>query len=261
VSAALETPLVDTHCHLADPRLAPVRRELIERAQEAGVACAIVMGEHYEDNLRVLELAAAEPAFVRAALGHHPWDLERAALDLPRTLRLLEDHRPLVVAVGEVGLDYRTASSPADRAAQGALFAELVDAARRLDLPLSVHVRSAGHYVIEQLRALDYARAALHAFDGRARYARAGASDGLYFSIPGTVLVSEQKQKIARAVPLDRLLLESDTPALSPYPDRPSEPAVVREVVQAVAELRGVEPELVARSALDATRALFRLDV
>jgi TatD DNase family protein len=254
VPAALR--LIDTHCHLADPTLASQRRELVARAQDAGVVAAIVVGEDYQDNLRVLELAAAEP-FVRPALGHHPWRMAEAAADLPRTLALIERHAAELVAIGEVGLDYRVAVTEPERAAQRAVFSEMVRVAMRFELPLSVHVRSAGHYVIELLDELGCNRAALHAFDGKARYMLLGAGRGLYFSLPGTTLVSEQKQKLARALPLERLLFESDTPALSPEPGQGSEPAIVRRVLEHVAALRGLEPEAVAGAAYRNTLLAF----
>jgi TatD DNase family protein len=254
VPAALR--LIDTHCHLADPTLALRRRELVARAQDVGLVAAIVVGEDYEDNLRVLELAAAEP-FVRPALGHHPWRMAQAAADLPRTLALIERHAAELVAIGEVGLDYRVAATEPERAAQRAVFSEMARAAMRFELPLSVHVRSAGHYVIELLAELGCHRAALHAFDGKTRYMLQGAGHGLYFSLPGTTLVSEQKQKLARALPLERLLFESDTPALSPEPGQGSEPAIVRRVLEHVAALRGLEPAALAEAALCNTLCAF----
>ncbi|MBI4702392.1 MAG: TatD family hydrolase [Deltaproteobacteria bacterium] len=249
---------IDTHCHLGAPELGAGRATLIARAKAAGVVAAIAVGEHYEDNLRVLELAAAEP-FVLPALGHHPCQLERAREDVPRTLRLLEENRARVVAIGEVGLDYRRAELEAERAEQRAVFRQFIEASRRLDLPLSVHSRSAGHYVIEMLAEHGPVRAALHAFDGKVRYALRGAALGLYFSLPATVLVSQQKQKVACALPLERLLLESDAPALGPAPDRPSEPALCAEVARAVAELRGEALERVAAAAYENSLTLFRL--
>lgn len=250
--------LIDTHCHLAATEVDSLRQEMILRAKQAGVVAMVCVGEDYEDNLRVLELARTEPS-VFAALGHHPWQWERAADDLGRTLRLIEEHAAELVAIGEVGLDYRVAQTEAARGAQREVLRQFVTAGQRLGLPLSVHVRSAGHYVIELLQQLGNCHAALHAFDGKARYARDGAELGLYFSIPATVLVSAQKQKLARAVPLDRLLLESDTPALSPVRGVPSEPALVAQVVERVAELRGESPDAIARATTDNARRLFRL--
>ena len=100
---------------------------------------------------------------------------------------------------------------------------------------------------------------ALHAFDGKARYARAGAAAGHRFSIPATVLVSRQKQKLAAALPLEAVMLESDSPALSPRRGERNEPAVMAESLSAIAELRGDPVEAVAAAAYENARALFKL--
>jgi TatD DNase family protein len=248
--------LIDVHCHLAAPEFDADRAEVIERAREAGVVAVVVVGEDYDDNLRVLEAAAAFPSFIRPALGHHPWRMDRAAADVPRTLRLLEEHRDAVVAIGEVGLDYRVAETDEARAEQRAVLAEFIEASRVLDLPLSVHVRSAGHYVIELLLERGARRAALHAFDGKARYALAGAAAGYLFSMPATVLVSEQKQKLARALPLEALLLESDAPALGPERGARNEPAVLARSLARIAAIRGGDEQTIAAAA---TRNALRL--
>ncbi len=251
-----QVELIDVHCHLADRSFDSDRKDVIARARDAGVSAAIVVGECYEDNLRVLELAAAEP-FVKPALGHHPWKMNCASQDVERTLRLLEDNRSSVVAIGEVGLDYRLAETEPARAEQRAVFRDFIAAAHRLHLPLSVHVRSAGHYVLDLLRQADCPAAALHAFDGKAKYVRAGAADGFYFSVPGTVLVSPQKRKLVRALPVQRLLFESDAPALSPQPDGRSEPALIAQVAATVAELKQQPLAEIAKAALANTRQLF----
>jgi TatD DNase family protein len=251
-------PLIDAHCHLADEAFDQDRPAVIAAARKAGLVAAITMGEDYEDNLRILEIAVQEP-FLFAALGHHPWRHAQAAKDVPRTLRLLEEHRDEVVAIGEVGLDYRVAESTEARADQQAVFREFIEASRILDLPLSVHVRSAGHYVVDILKGETPVRAALHAFDGKARYALDGAEAGLFFSVPATVLVSPQKQKLVRALPEERLMLESDAPALNPERGARNEPAVMARALTAVSDQRCTPRERVAQVAYENTRRFFRL--
>jgi len=252
--------IVDVHCHLAARDFDADREQVIARAQEAGVVAAIVVGEDYEDDLRVLELAASS-SFVLPALGLHPWRMERAGQDLPRVLRLIEDNRSRLVAVGEVGLDFRVAESAAERELQRAAFAELIEVAKSLDLPLSVHVRSAGHHVLALLAERGVRRAALHAFDGKARYALEGAAAGYAFSIPATVLVSRQKEKLAQALPDHALLVESDAPALGPERGVRNEPAVIARSLERIAVLRGSTPEVVAALTTANARRVFRLDL
>lgn len=251
---------IDSHCHLAAAAFDDDREGVIARAREAGVEAAVVVGEDYDDNLRVLDLAASEP-FVRPALGHHPWRMERWRHDLPRTLALIEDHAADLVAVGEAGLDYRVAETAPARAEQRAVLEELVAAAGRHRLPLSLHGRSAGHHLLDLLVALGSPAAALHAFDGRASYAVAGAGHGFLFSLPPTTLFSRQKEKLARALPLASLLLESDAPALGPAPGERSLPEHLPRVAARVAELRGVTVQEIAAAAHANAARLFGIGI
>ncbi len=245
--------LVDTHSHLAAPEFANDLEEVIARAKDAGVEAAVVVGEDYEDNLRVLDLAAREP-FVRPALGLHPWRIGSWRRDLPRTLQLISDHAASLVAVGEVGLDYRVAESEDDRALQRYVLGELVAAATQYELPLSLHGRSAGHYLIALLIELGARSAVLHAFDGKVGHALNAIEHGYCVSLPPTTLFSRQKQKLARALPLEGLMLESDAPALGPEPGARSLPEHVRLVAAKVAEIRGIDVATVA----EVTRANVR---
>ena len=141
------------------------------------------------------------------------------------------------------------------------MFRDFIEASARFDLPLSVHVRSAGHYVIDMLESHGAPRAALHAFDGKVGYALQGVRAGFYFSIPGTVLVSRQKEKLARALPRENLLLESDAPALSPERGVRNEPSVMARALLRIAEIRREPPEVVARAAYENTCRAFALEL
>lgn len=249
-------PIIDTHCHLHDRSFDRDRAKVIARARDAGIVAAFAMGEDYEDNLRLLDVAAREP-FIRPALGHHPWRIDRASRDVPRTLKLIEENREHLIAIGEVGLDYRTAGTETERENQMAVLREFIAAGRDLGLPLSVHVRSAAHYVIDMLREENAGPAVLHAFDGKARYALEGAEMGLYFSIPATVLVSAQKQKLVRALPLDRILLESDAPALGPERGMRNEPAIIARSLAKIVELKNLKGALIRGAAAKSALKVF----
>jgi TatD DNase family protein len=248
------TALIDVHCHLTSEDFAPDLDAVLARARAAGVTRLVCVGETAADNRRVLALAARH-AEVLPALGHYPAHLDDAMAD--ETEALLRQHRDAVVAVGEVGLDHRIAAEPADRERQRALFCRFVRLALELDLPLSVHSRSAGHHALALLTGLGAARVCLHAFDGKARYAREAAEAGYYLSVPPSVVRSAQKRKLVTAVPLDRLLLETDSPVLGPDPTQRNEPANLHLSARAIAELKGVPvPEVLAACA-ENTRRLF----
>jgi len=156
-----------------------------------------------------------------------------------------------------VGVDHWTAKEPKERERQHAIFRRFVQTAIELDLPLSVHARSAGHYAIDILRDMAATRVCLHAFDGKAGHAMRGAEQGWYLSIPPSVVRSPQKQKMVRALPLDRLLLETDAPVLGPDRDKRNEPANALIAAQAIADIKGMELERVVESCFANTQRLF----
>jgi TatD DNase family protein len=140
---------------------------------------------------------------------------------------------------------------------QRRILARFVTLAGELDLPLNVHSRSAGRATIQFLRDHGARRVLLHAFDGKASSAQEGLAAGYYFSIPPSVVRSEQKQKLVRALPLDRLLLETDSPVLGPDPAQRNEPANAAVACRIIAKLKGVPAEEVARVTTANARALF----
>jgi TatD DNase family protein len=247
--------LVDVHCHLTSEELAGDLEAVLQRAREAGVSRMICVGEDPEDNRAVLDLTRGHPALL-PALGHYPAVLDEAMADQTEAL-IRQHHHPQLVAIGEVGIDHWIAKDAPDRERQHRLFGRFVRLAAELDLPLSVHSRSAGHHAIDLLERLGARRVCLHAFDGKARYARRAAELGYFLSVPPSVARSPQKQKLVRAVPLDRLLLESDAPVLGPERDARNEPANLPLVVRWIAELKGVSTERVRQACAENTRALF----
>lgn len=229
--------IVDVHCHLTHESFADDLGEVLARAHAAGVHAIVCVGETAADNRAVLALARHHP-MVKAALGHYPEHLDEAMAE--ETEALLRAHRDEVVAVGEVGIDHWLAEETSVRERQHVLFLRFVRLAGELDLPLSVHSRSAGHHALRLLLDAGARKVCLHAFDGKARYAAEAAAAGYYLSVPPSVLRSPQKQKMVRAVPLDRLLLETDAPVLGPEKDSRNEPANAVLSAQAVADLKGV---------------------
>lgn len=246
--------LVDTHCHLTSDDFSDDLDAVLHRAREAGVTRLLCMGETAEDNRAVLGLATRYPE-VLPALGHYPAHLDDAMAD--QSEALIREHRGVIAAIGEVGIDHWLAREPEEREHQHALFSRFVRLALELDLPLSVHSRSAGHHAIGLLRDLGAERVCLHAFDGKARYAQEAAEAGYYLSIPPSVARSPQKQKLVRAVPLGRLLLETDAPVLGPERGERNEPANILCSVRMVAELKGVSESEVIAVCGQSSRALF----
>jgi len=246
--------LFDAHAHLAAPDFADDLSDVLTRAESAGLCGVLTVGETLADAERILDLAASH-RLIKPAAGLFPTILDPAAA--AAVLAFVRRNADRLVALGEVGLDRWVVKTEAEWRVQEDILAGFVDLADRLDLPLNIHSRSAGRHTIAFLRRCGARRVLMHAFDGRAASAAEGAEAGYAFSIPPSVVRSPQKQKLVRRLPLECLLLETDSPVLGPDPATRNEPANVVMACRAVAELKGVPPETVARATTDNARRLF----
>lgn len=254
-SAAGDRCLFDTHAHLCDPAFDGDRGEVLERARDAGVESIIAVGETLQDARANLALAHDYPWIIRPAAGLFPTilDLDQAESLAQWIRRHVED----LIAIGEVGLDHWKVEEPEDREIQRQVFERFVELAMELDLPLNVHSRSAGAPAIELLLQCGARRVQLHAFDGRAAKAQPAIEAGFFLSVPPSVVRSRQKQKLVRQVPLQNLLLETDSPVLGREPGERNEPANLGLSLQAVAELKGVHREAVVEAVRDNSLRLY----
>jgi TatD DNase family protein len=249
---------VDSHCHLDS--LEGDLQQALERAEAAGVKTMITIGTDLPSSREAVRLAAAHPN-VYATVGIHPYDAEDfdevAGAEIER---LAGD--PKVVAIGEVGLDfYREHSSPR---AQHRAFAAQIELAKRLELPMVMHIREAFPQVIEQLNQAGPPKTLVfHCFSGGAPEARTAVEMGGFVSFAGNVSYKNagNLREAARVVPLDRLLVETDSPYLSPVPHRgkPNEPRNVADVGAALAAAIGCPVEELAAAASDNARRAFNL--
>ncbi len=246
--------LTDTHTHLGDPVFDDDRAEVLERARAAGVGAVVVVSETLDEVERNLELAENH-AELRPTAGLFPTVLDPDQAEAIASLARRERHR--LVGVGEVGLDYWKVQEEAEREVQRGIFARFVALAEELDLPLNVHSRSAGRQTIDMLLERGARRVQLHAFDGRAAKAQPAVEAGYYFSVPPSIVRSRQKQKLVRRLPLENLLLETDSPVLGMDPEARNEPANVRVSLRAIAELKELAEEEVEVAMVENTRRLY----
>lgn len=256
--------LIDAHCHL-EPKDFPVTAEVIARAREAGVVHAVVVGllQKPGDFGHALEVARAHPDFLTPTIGVHPHDAAAATpADWDELARLAA--LPEVKAVGETGLDYYYDHSPRDVQAEG--FRRQCQLALQVKKPLVVHVRDAHEECAAILASERQSVGMIHCFTGDLAAARRYLDLGFFLSISGVVTYkkSEALQEAVKFAPLERLLVETDSPYLSPAPYRgkwPNEPRWVGETAKKVAELHGADPEAVALTCAKNTVALLGLDV
>lgn len=248
--------LVDTHCHLAAEAFAPDRAGVLRRAREAGVGRVVVIGESPEAAETALALAAGDP-MLSVATGVHPHDARDWDDPREQGLRTLLA-RPGIVALGEIGLDYHYDHSPRD--VQREIFARQLALAVDLGLPAVIHAREADGDVLAILRNEPRARLILHSYSSGPALLHGALALGAWASFSGMVTFKKwDGDDLIRAVPFDRLLLETDAPYLAPVPFRGkrNEPAFVRQVAERVAAVRGVPvEEVVARTGANA-QAVF----
>jgi TatD DNase family protein len=246
--------LLDAHAHLGDPVFDEDREAVLSRAREAGVGAVLCVGESLEDARRNLELSERHEGLLPAG-GLYPTRLD---LEESRALEeLLRVERRRFRAIGEVGLDHWKVREEPGRELQREIFGRFIDLSLELDLPLNVHSRSAGRHAIAFLLERGARRVLLHAFDGRAATALPAVEAGFFFSVPPSVVRSQQKRKLVRRLPLESLLLETDSPVLGPDPGERNEPANLRVALREVAELKGLAEEEVAAAVRENTRRLF----
>ncbi len=227
----------DSHCHLTDQRFAGEASAAVERARAAGVTRIVTIASDEEDASEALDLARELGLYTTA--GVHPHQASRPDSSLDRVRELLED--PLVVAVGETGLDYYYDNSPRQRQRQ--LFRRQLELAAETGLPVIVHSREADEDTAALvLESAGEVTGVMHCFAAGRQVFDVALDVGWYVSFSGLVTFRNYDGlDLVAAVPADRLLIETDSPYLAPAPHRGrrNEPAYVVEVARRVAELRG----------------------
>ena len=265
--------LVDSHCHLDFPQFDADRNEVIQRAAEAGVGMLLSIGigagpPVLDAGLKIAELAPPQPEtpwpVIYTSVGVHPHEAKQAGDADFAELERLGSHEK-VLAIGEIGLDFHYDHSP--REVQNSVFIRQMEMARRLRKPIIIHCREAWPECIDLLRShwrQHGLGGVLHCFSGDAEIARQGLDMGFLISFAGNVTFpkAEDLRQAARAIPPDRLLIETDSPYLAPVPHRGrrNEPAFVAVVAQRLAEVRGVPVEDLARQTAENFHRFFHLE-
>lgn len=253
--------LIDAHCHL-EAKDFPNVDSVLDRARAHDIVHAVVVGllQHPGDFGQALELARRHPDFLSATMGIHPHDAARATEsdwnELERRCAL-----PEVVAVGEAGLDYYYEHSGRD--IQRKAFARQCQLALANQKPIVVHVRDAHSECYDLLRSAGVRDGVIHCFTGDVSDARRYLDLGLYLSISGIVTYkkTEALAEAVRFAPIDRLLVETDTPYLAPVPHRgkQNEPSLVHHTAARLAEIKAVDQDRLASATRSNTVQLFRL--
>jgi len=272
--------LIDTHTHLNFQAFATDWQQVVTAANQAGVAQMIVVGTDIKSSRQAVALATTHPT-VYAAVGIHPHHAKKYLhkpaqmnLDLLQLESLVQN--PKVVAIGEIGLDnhhYQKttyAPIPAHKSAivqahQLQLFKQQLTLAHRHNLPLILHSREVGDQVLACLREFNQLnsplRGVFHCFEGSKKYAVNILAAGLYLSFTGNITYIPDRQQVAATIPLDRLLLETDCPYMTPQPYRGqrNEPKHLTLIAACHARSRNQSVSTISRVTTDNARLLFNL--
>ena len=235
--------IFDTHCHLNSEELLSKIDEVLESAKKVGVDKFLVIGWDKESSFKAVELAHKYKE-IYAAIGFHPTDIDGVSdEDYKETMALVDD--PKVVAVGEIGLDYHWVKDPAQREKQKQWFIKQIDFANEHKKPISIHNREAFEdclNILKEHRPL-YS-GVMHCYSGSVESLRDVLDLGLYIGLDGPLTFTNAKtpKEVCEAVPLDRLLVETDSPYLSPHPLRGTvnEPKNIALVIDEITRIKGL---------------------
>ena len=236
----------DSHCHLNDESMLSGIEETLSFCRQAGIAAMVCIGYDLASSRRAVELSFRYPE-VYAAIGFHPENLQGASLDDLDAIRELAKAEK-VVAIGEIGLDYHWFKDPEERKAQHPWFIAQIELANELGLPISVHARDASEdtYTILSSHPAKYG-AVLHCYSGSVEMMDRFIELGVYFGFDGPITYKNAvtPKECVKHCPIDRLLVETDSPYLSPVPFRgkPNSPAYIPYIVEEMAKLREIDPE------------------
>jgi len=253
--------LFDTHCHLCDERFLEDRAQVIERMRQAGVERALLVADATADPGPCFELARKHD-FIWAAVGVHPQDASKSSPELEEKIgQWMGLDR--VVALGEIGLDYYYENSP--REVQREVFERQLEMAYQLGKPVILHIRDAHGDATDILSARARSgrlpAGVMHCYTGSWESAKAYLNMGLYLSFTGAVTFKNAPKltEVAKNMPLDRLMVETDCPYMAPVPMRGkrNEPAFVAYTAQKIAEIRGMDADELALAAYENGSRLF----
>ncbi|MBR4235855.1 MAG: TatD family hydrolase [Clostridia bacterium] len=255
--------LFDTHCHINDAAFDADRSEVIARMHECGVENAVVIGDASLDGSDVISLINAH-AFLYGAYGLHPHDAEkRTDATIKRIASVLGGEK--MIALGEIGLDYHYDFSPRDK--QKEVFREQLQLAYELGMPAVLHIREAhgdAYEIMNEFKARGcLPRGIMHCYGGSLESANEYIRMGYYISFSGSLTFKNTPvlTRVAQNIPLDRILIETDCPYMSPVPLRGkrNEPANVKYVCEKLADIRGMDAEEVSRITFENATNAFGL--
>lgn len=254
--------LFDTHAHLDDEKFNEDREEVIKKIQESGVTYVVNPGADLQSSIDSVKIAN-DHDFIYAAVGFHPHDCKEMTDETIEALRKLALENEKVVAIGEIGLDYYWDNSPRD--IQRKWFIEQIKLANELKLPIIVHDRDAHQDTFDIIKEYksDEIGCILHSFSGSIELAKEYVKMGCMLSISGPVTFKNNKKTpvVVKEIGLDHLLIETDSPYLTPHPHRGkrNDPSYVQFVADKIAQEKGIAYEKVCEATMENAKRFFNI--
>ncbi|MFX1483466.1 MAG: TatD family hydrolase [Promethearchaeota archaeon] len=244
--------LIDTHCHLENEAFDSDRESVINEALDLGISIITsAIDKHLWD--KCCEIAKAH-SNVFASVGLDPTQFSECNL----AIDWIRSNKEKIISIGETGLDHYQIRDHLEREHQEACFRRLIELAKGFELPIQVHSRSAGRRALEVLYSCDASSVHMHAFDGKSSLARHASRElGYYFSIPTSVVRSPQKRKLVKAVDIELLLLETDSPVLGPNRSERNVPSNLPVGLREVASILRRDEEELREIILENTKRLY----
>jgi TatD DNase family protein len=247
--------MIDIHCHLCFPGAYRNVNQVVLRARRE-MAGIIVSSARFDESLRVLELAERNRGFIFPTLGYHPTE----GTNHEGILELIEKNRDRVVGVGECGLDYHWEKDPGKREEQKEVFRKFIDIAKEMKLPLVIHSWDAEQDCFDMVKGSKLG-CVFHCYSGSGELAQEILERGFWISMSTHVLFSKHHRKLMKIIPLEKVLLETDAPWLSPNRPEPNYPWNIKLSAGKIAEIKNVSKEEVLEKARVNAIEFFSLDV
>ncbi|MFC1903163.1 TatD family hydrolase [Chloroflexota bacterium] len=250
--------LIDTHAHLEE--IEDLEKAIAE-ARSANIMAIIAVGSDYESNQKVLELARTYKSFVYPTLGLHPWNIK--VTDIDRNLQSIEAHINEAIGVGEVGLDYhKRVRARADKDLQKSVLKEVLKIAKIHQKPAIIHSRYAWRDSLDLVDEAQLGKVVFHWYTGTSSVLRDIVSKGYFISATPAVEYHEEHRRAVKEIPLERLLLETDSPVVYRWASKfeyESRPAHILRALRGVSELRGMDEAQIAEATTNNALKFFSL--
>lgn len=245
--------LVDTHAHIHFKNFNQDRDAVIQRARDKLDFFAEI-GVNSTTNLKALALASQHPGFIYPTFGLHPTDATPEEIETVK--QQITTHLDQIIAIGEIGLDFHHETDPQKQQSQTQMFKEILDFAEPLKKPIIIHSREAEQQAFDILSSYKFPSLIMHCYSGSLPLATKCLDAGYWISVPTIVTFAQEKQDLTKHIGLDRLLLETDAPFLSPLKNKRNEPSFVKYSAQKISQLLSIPyPEVETKTTNNAYAA------